>query len=83
MFEAQKFVIHQGKEEGKADLLLKYNGINCFLPSLINATDEKQELVGKTLEVAVIRVDKPRLRLIVSNKAAQAIKYRKELEEKY
>lgn len=85
VFEAQVVrYSSKGKEEGKADLLLKYNGINCFLPSLqINATDEeKQELVGKTLEVAVIRVDKPRLRLIVSNKAAQAIKYRKELEEK-
>lgn len=74
----------KGREEGKADLLLKYNGLNFFLPSLqINANDEeKKQLLDQTLEVAIIRVDKPRLRLIVSNKAALAIKYRKELEEK-
>ena len=74
----------KGREEGKADLLLKYNGLNFFLPSLqINANDEeKKALLDQTLEVAIIRVDKPRLRLIVSNKAALAIKYRKELEEK-
>lgn len=64
-------------------LILEYQGYSCLLPT--TQVDAKEEelagLVGQELEVAPIRVDYNRIRLIVSQKVAKAIKSRAEKGE--
>lgn len=64
-------------------LVLEYEGYSCLLPT--TQVDVKEEevaaLVGTEIEVAPIRVDYNRIRLIVSQKVANAIKSRKAKEE--
>ena len=64
----------------KVGLILEYNGYSCLLPtSQVNAKEEELEgLVGTEMEVAPIRVDLNRIRLIVSQNVANAIKARQE-----
>jgi cytidylate kinase len=64
----------------KVGLILEYNGYSCLLPtSQVNAKEEELEgLVGTEMEVAPIRVDLNRIRLIVSQNVANAIKAREE-----
>lgn len=62
----------------KVGLILEHEGYTCLLPnSQIDIEEsQNQSLVGTELEVAPIRVDYNRIRLIVSNKVAKAIKSR-------
>ena len=64
-------------------LVLEHDGYSCLLPT--TQVDVKEEeiasLVGTEIEVAPIRVDYNRIRLIVSQKVANAIKNRKAKEE--
>ncbi len=64
-------------------LILEYEGYSCLLPTTqVNANPEEfASLVGTEIEVAPIRVDYNRIRLIVSQKVASAIKNRSEKEE--
>ena len=64
----------------KVGLILEYNGYSCLLPTTqVDAKEEELEgLVGTEMEVAPIRVDYNRIRLIVSQKVAIAINQRKE-----
>ncbi len=59
-------------------LILDYDGYSCLLPTTqIDAKEEEiPGLVGTEMEVAPIRVDYNRIRLIVSQKVANAIKSR-------
>ena len=64
-------------------LVLEYDGYSCLLPT--TQVDVKEEeipaLVGTEIEVAPIRIDYNRIRLIVSQKVANAIKNRQAKEE--
>lgn len=64
-------------------LVLEYDGYSCLLPTtqVDVKEDEVDSLVGTEIEVAPIRVDYNRIRLIVSQKVANAIKNRKAKEE--
>ncbi len=59
-------------------LILEHDGYSCLLPtSQIDMTEEELAAsVGKEIEVAPIRVDYNRIRLIVSQKVANAIRER-------
>ena len=67
----------------KIGLLLKHKEFSCLLPtSQIEGTpEEHKDLIGKEIEVAPIRVDYGRIRLVVSQLVAQAIKNRMEKEQ--
>ncbi|MGD9886988.1 MAG: (d)CMP kinase [Bacilli bacterium] len=58
--------------------LLKYEDFTCLLPiSQVAVPEEEREaLIGQTIEVAPIRIDFGRIRLIVSQNVANAIKKR-------
>ena len=64
-------------------LILEYDGYSCLLPTTQVAAkeDEVQALVNTEIEVAPIRVDYNRIRLIVSQKVANAISSRSQKEE--
>lgn len=64
-------------------LILEYNGYSCLLPTTQVAAKEEdlEKLVGTEMEVAPIRVDYNRIRLIVSQNVANAIKSRSEKAE--
>lgn len=64
----------------KVGLILEHDNITCLLPNTqINmASEHFNELIGEELEVAPIRVDYNRIRLIVSHSVASAIKARAE-----
>jgi len=60
-------------------LILEYNGYSCLLPTTqIANAEEAEKLIGTEIEVAPIRVDYNRIRLIVSQNVANAIKSRAE-----
>ena len=67
----------------KVGLILQYEDFPCLLPnSQIDVAPENyKDLIGTEITVAPIRVDYNRVRLIVSNTVANAIKHRKEKEE--
>ncbi|MGD9604525.1 MAG: (d)CMP kinase [Bacilli bacterium] len=58
--------------------LLKYEDFTCLLPvSQVAVPEEEREgLIGQTIEVAPIRIDFGRIRLIVSQNVANAIRKR-------
>lgn len=60
--------------------LLKYNEFSCLLPtSQVSVPEEERaDFIGKEIEVAPIRIDFGRIRLIVSQTVANAIKKRGE-----
>lgn len=60
--------------------LLKHNEFSCLLPSTQVAVpeDEREDFIGSEIEVAPIRIDYGRIRLIVSQTVANAIKKRQE-----
>ena len=64
-------------------LLLKYNEFTCLLPSSqISGSDEdRANLIGQEIEVAPIRIDYGRIRLIVSQNVANAIRKRNDKKE--
>lgn len=61
-------------------LILEHDGYTCLLPkSQVDAKEEEiPSLIGKEIDVAPIRVDYNRIRLIVSQKVANAIIAREE-----
>lgn len=63
--------------------LLKHNEFSCLLPSTQVAVpeDERENFIGSEIEVAPIRIDYGRIRLIVSQTVANAIKKRQEKRE--
>lgn len=63
--------------------LLKYEEFTCLLPvSQVSVPEEEREaLIGQTIEVAPIRIDYGRIRLIVSQNVANAIKKRSNKKE--
>lgn len=67
----------------KVGLLLEYEDYTCLLPnSQIDIEEDKlANLIGTELEVAPIRIDYNRIRLIVSHKVAKAIRSRTEKQE--
>ena len=64
-------------------LILEYDGYSCLLPtSQIDVPEaEVAGLVGQEIEVAPIRVDYNRIRLIVSQRVGNAIEHRKQRQE--
>ncbi|MDD3999698.1 MAG: S1 RNA-binding domain-containing protein [Bacilli bacterium] len=60
--------------------LLKHDVFSCLLPSsqVAVAEEEREALIGAEIEVAPIRIDYGRIRLIVSQTVANAIKKRQE-----
>ena len=58
--------------------LLKYEEFTCLLPisQVAVPEEERGNLIGQTIEVAPIRIDYGRIRLIVSQNVANAIKKR-------
>ncbi|HEY8396280.1 MAG TPA: (d)CMP kinase [Bacilli bacterium] len=60
--------------------LLKHNEFSCLLPSTQVAIpeSERENFIGSEIEVAPIRIDYGRIRLIVSQTVANAIKKRQE-----
>lgn len=67
----------------KVGLILEHEGYACLLPtSQVSVEEDKvNSLVGTEIEVAPIRVDYNRIRLIVSQTVATAIKTRAEKQE--
>lgn len=62
-------------------LILDHEGYSCLLPTTqIDATEDMETIIGKEISVSPIRVDYNRIRLIVSQKVATAIKERAEKE---
>ena len=63
-------------------LILDHEGYSCLLPTTqIDPKEDLETIVGKEINVSPIRVDYNRIRLIVSQKVANAIKEREEKEE--
>lgn len=63
-------------------LILDHEGYSCLLPTTqIDPKEDLEAIVGKEICVSPIRVDYNRIRLIVSQKVANAIKEREEKEE--
>ena len=63
-------------------LILDHEGYSCLLPTTqIDPKEDLENIVGKEICVSPIRVDYNRIRLIVSQKVANAIKEREEKEE--
>ena len=63
-------------------LILDHEGYSCLLPTTqIDSKEDLEAIVGKEIAVSPIRVDYNRIRLIVSQKVANAIKERAEKEE--
>ena len=63
-------------------LILDHEGYSCLLPTTqIDANEDLENIVGKEISVSPIRVDYNRIRLIVSQKVANAIKDREEKEK--
>ncbi len=60
--------------------LLKHEDFSCLLPSsqVAITEEEKESFIGSEIEVAPIRIDYGRIRLIVSQTVANAIKKRQE-----
>lgn len=62
-------------------LILDHDGYSCLLPtSQIDPKEDMETIIGKEITVSPIRVDYNRIRLIVSEKVASAIKEREEKE---
>lgn len=64
-------------------LLLKHDDFSCLLPSSqIDLKEEEfEKILNEELEVAPIRLDYTRIRLIVSHNVAKSIKYKANKEE--
>lgn len=63
-------------------LILDHEGYSCLLPTTqIDPKEDLETIVGKEICVSPIRVDYNRIRLIVSQKVANAIKEREEKEQ--
>lgn len=63
-------------------LILDHEGYSCLLPTTqIDLKEDLETIVGKEIEVSPIRVDYNRIRLIVSQKVANAIKERLQKEQ--
>jgi len=63
-------------------LILDHEGYSCLLPTTqIDPKEDLETIVGKEINVSPIRVDYNRIRLIVSQKVANAIQERAEKEE--
>ena len=63
-------------------LILDHEGYSCLLPTTqIDSKEDLETIVGKEICVSPIRVDYNRIRLIVSQKVANAIKEREEKEQ--
>lgn len=64
-------------------LLLKYKEYSCLLPTsqIVGDASTHDDLIGKDIEVAPIRVDYNRIRLVVSQTVANGKKNRLEKEE--
>lgn len=63
-------------------LILDHEGYSCLLPTTqIDPKEDLENIVGKEICVSPIRVDYNRIRLIVSQKVANAIKEREEKEQ--
>lgn len=63
-------------------LILEHEGYSCLLPtSQINGNHDLENVVGTTIDVSPIRVDYNRIRLIVSERVATAIKEKNAREE--
>ena len=63
-------------------LILDHEGYSCLLPTTqIDPKEDLEAIVGKEINVSPIRVDYNRIRLIVSQKVANAIQERAEKEE--
>lgn len=63
-------------------LILDHEGYSCLLPTTqIDPSEDLETIVGKEIEVSPIRVDYNRIRLIVSQKVAKAIKERVQREQ--
>ena len=63
-------------------LILDHEGYSCLLPTTqIDPKEDLENIVGKEINVSPIRVDYNRIRLIVSQKVANAIKEREEKEK--
>ena len=63
-------------------LILDHEGYSCLLPTTqIDPKEDLEAIVGKEICVSPIRVDYNRIRLIVSQKVANAIKEREEKEQ--
>ena len=63
-------------------LILDHEGYSCLLPTTqIDPKEDLETIVGKEINVSPIRVDYNRIRLIVSQKVANAIKEREEKEQ--
>ena len=63
-------------------LILDHEGYSCLLPTTqIDPREDLDSIVGKEICVSPIRVDYNRIRLIVSQKVANAIKEREEKEQ--
>ena len=63
-------------------LILDHEGYSCLLPTTqIDPKEDLENIVGKEICVSPIRVDYNRIRLIVSQKVANAIKEREENEQ--
>lgn len=67
----------------KVGLILEYNDFACLLPSsqTESSVTNPQDLIGQEILVAPIRVDYNRIRLIVSQTVANAIKNKSEKQE--
>ena len=63
-------------------LILDHEGYSCLLPTTqIDPKEDLEAIVGKEINVSPIRVDYNRIRLIVSQKVANAIQEKAEKEE--
>ena len=63
-------------------LILDHEGYSCLLPTTqIDSKEDLETIVGKEICVSPIRVDYNRIRLIVSQKVANAIQEKAEKEE--
>ena len=63
-------------------LILDHEGYSCLLPTTqVDSKEDLEAIVGKEICVSPIRVDYNRIRLIVSQKVANAIKEREEKEQ--
>lgn len=64
-------------------LLLKYKEFSCLLPTsqIVKREGDINQLIGQEIDVAPIRIDYNRIRLVVSETVARAIKIRQAKEE--
>lgn len=63
-------------------LILDHDGYSCLLPTTqIDPNEDPANMVGKEINVAPIRVDYNRIRLIVSQKVANAIQEKQEKDK--